>query len=56
MTLREFLEYRKNRFKKEHNCPSSDHYKGYREGWHDACRDIIEVLEAHGFDLDMPLE
>ena len=53
MTLREFLEYREHRFDKEHNCPCSEHYAGYREGWHDAARDIREVLEHWGVDMNM---
>ena len=55
MTLREFLEYREHRFDKERGYGCSEHYSGYKEGWHDACRDIREVLERHGFDMDIPL-
>ena len=56
MTLKEFLEYREHRFDKEAGYGCSDTYAAYKEGWHDACRDIQEVLEAHGFNLDIPLD
>lgn len=55
MTLKEFLEYREHRFDgmRDKFC---DLNKRYIDGWTDAVKDIRTVLEAHAFDLEIPLD
>lgn len=52
MTLKEFLEYREHRFDNQIHDSCSEFHKGYMNGWHDVCHDILLVLKYHGFDLD----
>lgn len=52
MTLKELIECRGHKFDKEIGVSCSDHWNGYKTGWFNAYRDIREILEYHGFDLD----
>lgn len=55
MTLRDIIETRGHKFDKEirDRVSVSDHWDGYRTGWYWAYRDLKEILEHHGFDLDI---
>lgn len=53
MTLKDLLDQRGHKFDKEIHCPCSDHWKGYMTGWHNAYRDIREILEYNGFDMNL---
>ncbi len=50
MTLKELIDIRK----KKDSCMAMDKFwKGYSKGWEDAYRDIEEILEQNGFDLNI---
>lgn len=53
MTLREFLKIRENRFNGSLDSACHAEAQGYIKGWTDAARDIREVLEHFGVDMDM---
>lgn len=49
MTLKELINLRK----KKDSCMAMDKFwKGYSKGWEDAYRDIEEILEQRGFDMN----
>lgn len=50
MTLKELINLRKE---KESGIFLDQFWKGYSKGWEDAYRDIEEVLEQHGFDMNI---
>lgn len=53
MTLKELIEQRMNKndqFKMQTNV---ELWQGYCEGWRCAYKDLLEILEQHGFDLSI---
>ena len=50
MTLKELIALRK---KKDSGIFLDQFWKGYSKGWEDAYRDIEEILEQHGFDMNI---
>lgn len=55
MTLREFLEYREHKYDDVDRYLCNSSYIAFTEGWTLAVKDIRMVLEAHGFNLEIPL-
>ena len=49
MTLKELINLRKE---KESGIFLDQFWKGYSKGWEDAYRDIEEILEQNGFDMN----
>lgn len=52
MTLKELIESRGHKFDKEIGVSCSDSWNGYKTGWFWAYKDILAILEHHGFDLN----
>lgn len=50
LTLKEIIELRQNRYKKE---PCSEYWEGYKSGWYWAYEDLKEILEQNDFDMDI---
>ena len=50
MTLKELIDRRK---RKDRGIFLDQFWKGYSKGWEDAYRDIEEILEQHGFDMNI---
>ena len=53
MTLKEIIELRGNKYTP---CSCSDFQKGYEEGWKCAYRDLKEILEQNGFDMNVEIK
>lgn len=53
MTLAEIIEKRGHKYDKEIGVSCSDHWNGYKAGWYWAYQDLKEILEYHGFDMNI---
>ena len=54
-TLGEIISLRQNKYNERKNRTFSDFFQGYFEGWYSAYRDLKEILEQNGFNLDVPV-
>ena len=55
-TLGEIISLRQNKYNEERKNPSiSEFYQGRFDGWYSAYRDLKEILEQNGFNLDVPV-
>lgn len=53
MTLRDIIRLRQEKTKKLNQGVSEPWWGGYHTGWSLAYRDLREILEQNGFDLDV---
>lgn len=55
-TLGEIISLRQNKYNEDRKNPSfSDFFQGRFDGWYSAYRDLKEILEQNGFNLDVPV-
>lgn len=53
MTLNELITLRQNKFNEDiKNTTLTEFWRGYAQGWVWAYRDLKEILEYNGFDLN----
>lgn len=53
-TLGEIIHIRQNKYNDALRNPSiSEFWNGYHNGWFNAYRDLKEILEQNGFNLDV---
>ena len=52
MTLREVIETRQNKYDKKYPYCHNEECKSYMTGWYWAYKDLFEILEQHGFDMN----
>lgn len=53
MTLKEIIEIRQHKFDSyRRGIPIGGYWTGYCEGWYLAYKDLAEILEQNGFDLN----
>ena len=53
MTLKELVTLRQNKFNEDiKNTTLTEFWRGYAQGWVWAYRDLKEILEYNGFDLN----
>ena len=55
-TLGEIISLRQNKYNEDRKNPSfSEFFQGRFDGWYSAYRDLKEILEQNGFNLDVPV-
>ena len=55
-TLKDIIALRGNKYADDAKNPSyTEFWQGYFEGWKNAYRDLKEILEQNGFNLDVPV-
>lgn len=52
-TLRQIIDIRQNKFEEDKRGTKVKFWLGYYEGWFWAYKDLLEILEQNGFDLDV---
>lgn len=52
MTLREVIDDRQHKYNEQLGASCSDQWKGYMIGWHNAYKDLAEILEQNGFNIE----
>lgn len=53
-TLNEIITLRQNKYNEDRQNPSfTEFWQGYHEGWYHAYKDLKEILEQNGFDLNV---
>ena len=53
MTLKEIIEMRGHKYDEDLKAAQSDFHKGYKSGWKWAYEDLKEILEQHGFNMEV---
>ena len=53
MTLKDIIEVRGHKFDDSLKCSQADFWKGYKTGWKNAYQDLKEILEQHGFNMEV---
>lgn len=58
MTLKELIEKRGHKYDDDvrNKVSASDFYSGYIRGWSQAYRDLQEILEQNGFNLNIEVK
>lgn len=55
-TLGEIISLRQNKYNEDRKNPSyTEFFQGRFDGWYSAYRDLKEILEQNGFNLDVPV-
>lgn len=55
-TLGEIISLRQNKYNEDRKNPSiSEFFQGRFDGWYSAYRDLKEILEQNGFNMDVPV-
>ena len=53
MKLAQLINIRGNKFAEDVKYSCTDFHKGYMEGWRWAYKDLKEILEQNGFDMNV---
>lgn len=55
MTVQEVLNDRLHKYDEAIKASCEPEFKGYMKGWHDAYRDILEIMEQNDFNTNQVL-